>query len=422
MGISRVNLDRLLADLEAVNAIGAEPDGGVTRLAYTEADVRAHAWLRRRMEETGLTVEVDAVGNMFGWATHPGEGAILSGSHLDTVPHGGRYDGTLGTLCALEAVRTLLESGHPPAAPLGVACFAGEESTRFKVGCIGTQTIFGSLTADHLDLLRDDDGVTLREAMGRAGCRPEALGTARRSGRWAKAFLEVHVDQGPLVRDLGQALGIVTAIAAPDRFEIDVTGVTSHSGASEMGKRRDALAAAAEIVLLVERLGHARAGRGIVTTVGRMTVSPNFDNRVAGFVRMGLDLRGFDQSVKDEVAAEIEAGLREIAERRQVAARMAVVWKHPGARVPEPMVQLLEGIAREADLHACRIVSRSGHDAMFMSLVADIGMLFVRNPTGLSHNPQEAAEPADIFEATTVLAHALARLSSEPEGGGVWGA
>lgn len=412
MALRRINLDRLLADLQAVNAIGAEPDGGVTRLAYTDADVRAHQWLRRRMEEAGLTAEVDAVGNMFGWATRPGEGAVLSGSHLDTVPHGGRYDGTLGTLCALEAIRTLAEAGHRPAAPLGLACFASEESARFKVGCIGTQTIFGTLTADHLDAIRDDDGVTLREAMARAGCRPEALATARRTGRWAKAFLEVHVDQGPLLRDLGQALGIVTAIAAPDRFEIDVTGVTSHSGASEMSKRRDALAAAAEIVLLVERLGHAHAGRGVVTTVGRMTVSPNFDNRVAGFVRMGLDVRGFDQSVKDAVAAEIEAGAREIAARRQVAAQMRLLWKHPAARVPEPMVLLLEGIAREANLHACRIVSRSGHDAMFMSLVADIGMLFVRNPSGLSHNPREAAEPADICEATTALAHALARLSS----------
>lgn len=412
MALPRINLDRLLADLDAVNRIGAEPGGGVTRLAYTEADVRGHAWLRGRMEAAGLAIEEDAAGNVFGWAARPGPGAVLSGSHLDTVPQGGRYDGTLGTLCALEAVRTLRDSGHAPAAPLGVACFAAEESTRFKVGCIGTQTIFGRITADHLDVLRDDDGVTLRQAMARAGCRPEALETVRRPAGWTKAFLEIHVDQGPLLKDLDRAVGIVTAIAAPDRFEIEVTGVTSHSGASEMGKRRDALAAAAEMVLLVERLGLAHADEGIVTTVGRMTVSPNFDNRVAGFVRLGLDLRGFDEPSKETVAGAIEAGVKDIAARRNVKARLRPVWKHPAARVPEPMVGLLEAAARDANAHACRIVSRSGHDAMFMSLAADIGMLFVRNPTGLSHNPEEAADPADIGEATTVLTHALARLTS----------
>lgn len=404
---------RVAGWIDALAEIGGESEGGVRRLAYSDEDTRAHRWLVERMGELGLEVMVDAHGNLLGLpAACPREaGVVLTGSHIDTVVHAGRYDGVLGTLIALEAVGGLAASCAGRDLWPGVIVFAAEESARFGVGCVGSRLLVGAMAPDEPEALVDARGVTLLAAKTQAlaagyGCRQvDALPLAR-----VRGFLEVHVEQGTELRSKGVPVGIVTAIAAPSRWRVHLKGQQGHSGGSAMDERRDALAAAAEVILLVEREGLERVGAGIRCTAGAIHVDPGLLNTVAGSAQVGLEVRGFEAAAVDACASALQQGSHEIAQRRGIAVRWETVAAGHPYRVPAAMVEHLEAAARAEGIESLRLGSRGAHDAMYMGQRVPAGMLFAMNPTGFSHHPDEAVDAAALQAAGRTLVLALQRM------------
>ena len=306
------NLDRIQSDLAALSRIGATREGGVTRLAWSEAERSAHRLAADWMRDAGLSVWVDPVGNSFGAreGADPGLPSIMVGSHLDTVNNGGNFDGTLGFVAGLEAVRTLNERKLQTRHPLVVAIFAGEEAARFADAVLGSKLATGLTERAELDRLVDAEGITMAEAMRQAGFDPDRMSEAKWEASRLAAYLELHVEQGEVLEKERKKIGIVTAIAAATRFRLLLTGSADHSGATPMDARRDALAAAAEIVLGVERIAAAEAGPNTVGTVGILKVRPGVMTIIPGHVEMGIDIRDTDAAAK-RVAAEKVAAMAE---------------------------------------------------------------------------------------------------------------
>ncbi len=280
------NVRRLVGAIEELRDIGRDTNGGTTRLAYTKADIDGRAWLAERMANAGLRVEIDVIGNLFGWL--PGKNRVppvLLGSHIDTVVGGGAYDGTLGVIAALETVRALIADGWSPQGPVGVVSFACEEGSRFGMSSIGSRSLTGCLSEHDLSRLRDREGITLYDAIRAAGLSPDRVMTLRREPGWFRAYLEAHIDQGKELAEVGYPLGIVRAIAGISRYAVTFSGEHAHSGAAPMGRRRDAMAAAAEAVLLAEAAALERQGE-VVATVGAVEVMPGIINVLPATVRI----------------------------------------------------------------------------------------------------------------------------------------
>ncbi len=407
-----INAERLLADLSALARIGAEADGGVTRLAYTPAEQQARTWFIRRARQAGLTVSVDDAGNAL--ALEPQAGGvppILSGSHLDTVPRGGRFDGMLGVVAALEAVRAVREHDKmtQERRPLGVLALAAEESSRFGVACLGSQMLAGLLPEAALHTLQDAQGVTLLDAMKGAGLQPQPLHKIQRPRGWFHEFVELHIDQSDELAQADVALGLITGIAAPTRLRIELRGRASHSGSTPMEQRQDALVGAAEIILAVERAAMARRQQGVVGTVGILHVEPNAMNVVPGRAELGVDIRGIDEASIQETVQQIEQATTEIAQKRGLRATISVTSRSKPQRISQERVDALARVCQALGVAARPMVSRAGHDAMYLAALGPVSMLFVRNPAGVSHNPAEFARDEDIVAATTVLAAYLAQ-------------
>lgn len=409
----QVDGPRLLSDLAELAAIGADPAGGVTRLAYSPADRQTRTRFIQWAEELGLAVSVDAVGNIL--ALEPDHGAelpVLSGSHLDTVRRGGHLDGLLGAVTALAAVRAVRQrSGLPRRRPLGVLVLAAEESTRFGSACLGSRAMVGDLPAESLHTLADAEGVTLFEALQEAGLRPDRFAAARREPGWFHEFVEIHIDQAEDLARAGAPLGLITGIAAPTRLWITLQGEQAHSGAVLMSERRDALAGAAEVVLAVEAAASARAEQEIVGTVGVLRVEPGSMNTVPGRAELGVDIRGIDAAIIDQVVATVTEAAHRVAKARRLMAKVSLVSRAIPAQVAPAQLEALAEACRTVGAAQMPMVSRSAHDAMYLSQHGPISMLFVRNPAGVSHNPAETARDEDIVLAGSVLATYLAWLA-----------
>jgi allantoate deiminase/N-carbamoyl-L-amino-acid hydrolase len=411
----QVDGQRLLDHLVELAQIGADPTGGMTRLAYSPTDQQARAWFVSKAEEIGLAVSIDPVGNML--ALEPGAGnglPVLSGSHLDTVRRGGRFDGMLGVAAALEAVRAIRHRPDlPRGRPLGVLVLAAEESTRFGSVCLGSRTIVNDLPADALQTLADANGVTLFEALQQAGLAPERLSEARRKPGWFYEFVEIHVDQADDLVRAGVPVGIITGIAAPTRLWITVEGQQAHSGAALMSERRDALTGAAEIVLTVESTARTLAEREIVGTVGVLRVQPGSMNTVPGLVELGVDIRGIKATTVDQVVEQVKQAADQVAEKRRLTVKVSVVSRARPVQVSQRQIDRLIEACQTAGVEQIRLASRSAHDAMYLGQHGPISMLFVRNPAGISHNPAEEARDEDIIAAGSVLATYLAWLAGQ---------
>jgi hydantoinase/carbamoylase family amidase len=376
----------LAAELEAAAQIGAD-GGGVSRFAWTPELSQANDWLMQRLREIGLEAEVDAAGNVFGrW--NAGEGpAVLVGSHLDTVPRGGRYDGTLGVLAALATARALRADGVAPTRPLWVVSFNDEEGSRFQTGMLGSRAFCGELD------LEDWRRRGVADAMAHAGFEFERLAEAR-GVEGVGAYLELHVEQGPVLERAGAPLGIVTSIAGQARGVVVVDGEARHAGTTPMDTRSDALTAAAELVL---RVRDAASGiPGAVATVGRLEVEPGASNVVPGRVTLSVDARAPDQERLDALLGRLGLEL--------------------AATAPSAMDRGLMGVLREEierrGLEVVELSSGAGHDAGVLAAAGvPAAMLFVRSAGGISHHPDEETSPADVAVAVDVLAAAAARLA-----------
>jgi len=407
----RDDVRRVLRSIEELGEIGRDERGGTTRLAYTPPDVAARRWLAARMEAAGLQVETDAIGNVFGWLGRRAEKApVLLGSHIDTVPGGGAYDGALGVIVAFETIRSLASEGWSPYRPVGVVSFACEEGSRFGMSSVGSRALIGQLTQDDLSRLHDRDGISLFDALAAAGLSPEGVTGLRRQPGWFRAYLEAHIDQGPDLDEIGCAVGIVRAIAGMFRYRLTFIGQEAHSGAAPMGRRRDAIAAAAEAILITETSALERREE-VVATVGALEVVPGIINVIPGLVRIGLETRALSL----DSAKRLEAALRERIDDHAAARQVAVEWEVLSQSSPTEMSSEVRGIlcaaCQATDAPAYEMVSWPGHDALHMAQHGPAGMLLVRNPAQISHHPAESVREGDLGVLLAVLRGTLLSLA-----------
>ncbi|MGD9738204.1 MAG: allantoate amidohydrolase [Bauldia sp.] len=394
--------ERLMRRLDELAAFSDEP-GKITRLYLSRAHRAAADQLMRWMEEAGLSARIDAVGNVIGRLEGPAPRApaLLIGSHVDSVRDAGRYDGPLGILAGIAAVEELQR--HRAALPFAIEmiAFGDEEGVRFPTTLIGSRAMAGTLDPAALDAA-DGDGVSVAEALRRFGSDPSALATAAIDPRQALAYVEVHIEQGPVLERLGMPLGVVTAISGASRFNINVAGSAGHAGTTPMGLRGDALAGAAEMILAAERI--AAGTPDLVATVGSLEVPNGAANVIPGHVRFSLDIRSPSDAIRLDAIVRLREAFASIAERRGL--RLDLHRYHSAGAVPCDPV-LAEGIGRAIAAvghpDAPRLPSGAGHDGMAMAGLCPIAMMFVRCAGGVSHNPAESILTEDAALAVRAL-------------------
>ncbi len=354
----------------------------------------------------------DAVGNTFArWiGAEPELAPVGTGSHIDAIPNAGRYDGTVGVLGALEAMRALARTGYQPRRSIDLALFTSEEPTRFGIGCLGSRFLAGLLDESAGERLKGTDDRSLNEARAEAGFHGALSSVPLREGAYS-AFVELHIEQGPLLERGGTAIGVVTAIAAPASFRVIVEGEGGHAGSVLMPDRRDAFLAAAEIALAVESAARETGSPDTVGTVGVCEVFPGAVNSVPSRTRIEVDVRDIDLARRDAVLARIAAACDETAARRRVAVRIEPVNADPPARCAPAVIDAITSACAGRALSHQRMISRAYHDSLFMSRIAPTGMIFIPCRGGVSHRPDEFASPEAIADGTAVLADTLARLS-----------
>ncbi|MEM9352146.1 MAG: M20 family metallo-hydrolase [Planctomycetota bacterium] len=407
-----VDADALLAELHALAAISdcPEPPPAVTRVVFTETDLRARAYFTSLCELAGLTVRVDPIGNTFArWeGSEPDLPAVATGSHIDAIPHAGMYDGTVGVLGGLEAIRALQRKSIKPRRSIELILFTSEEPTRFGVGCTGSRMMSGALSPKQLSELTDESGDnydTVRQAAGFTG---ELADVALPQGHY-HAFVELHIEQGPELEAAGLDIGVVTAIAAPATVEFTLTGEGGHAGAVLMPKRKDALNAAAEIVSAIESLANSSPSSDLVATVGRLEVHPGAVNSIPSRVWFTLDLRDIDGENRNALLEKITAAAQEVANRRGVALEWSVLNADPPATCADAVIAAAEQAS--AGLQHRRMISRAYHDSLFMARIAPTGMVFIPCRGGVSHRPDEFSTPEQIAGGVKVLTETLATLA-----------
>ena len=424
--IDEVRLSNELDELARFTSAEPSPEGtAVTRVVFTGDDLKARAWLKARALQEGFDVRVDAVGNTFiRWTgIEPGLPAIGTGSHMDAIPHAGMYDGTVGVLGGLEAMRALKRGGHRFKRSIELLLLTSEEPTRFGIGCLGSRLISGTLDPHRADNLRDtletesvDTNATLKTVRTAAGFTGELASVQLQQGFY-HAWLELHIEQGPLLEREGIPLGIVTSIAAPAGYRFIITGFGGHAGALLMPDRRDALCAASELILSVERhvlaTNAASGSSDTVATVGTCGVFPGAVNSVPSRVVLQLDIRDTDPTRRETVMRSVRKDYAEIAARRSVTIEEELVNADAPAQSSPHIVGLLNDICVELGISAKKMVSRAYHDSLFMAQLAPIAMIFIPCRGGVSHRPNEYASAKDIARGTLILAHGLAKLAAE---------
>ncbi len=407
-----VHHGQLLEELKTLASFSSEPSPVVTRVVFTEADRKARAYLKQLCAEAGLQTREDAVGNtFFRW---PGTDATLAavgtGSHIDAIPNAGMYDGTVGVLGGLEAIRSLQRAGYAPKRPIELLLFTSEEPTRFGIGCLGSRLLAGATAPGAAQQLKDTDGKGLDEVRSEAGFAGQLEDVLLPVGHY-EYFVELHIEQGPLLEREGISIGIVTNIAAPASLRMEVEGEGGHAGALLMPDRHDALAAAAEVILAVEAAAKSTGVVDTVATVGMCDVFPGAVNSVPSRVRLSLDVRDTDLTRRDRVLSQIEHACNEVAARRGV--RVALEFLNADAPAVSD-ARILDAIAGACAAHGIsskRMVSRAYHDSLFMSRVSPMAMVFIPCRNGVSHRPDEYASPEDIARGVLVLAQTLAELA-----------
>lgn len=406
-------IKRLEEHFEQLASIGKEQSGGFTRLAFSDEDWKARDIVIDFMKQAGLTIRIDAFGNIIGRreGSNPEAAVVMTGSHIDSVPSGGNYDGVVGVLGAIEAVQCLEEAGEKNYHPIEVVVFMAEESSRFGVATLGSKAFCGKLSVTQLESLTDKQGVSLAEALRQRGLTPEHIEQARYEGE-IKAFLEMHIEQGKVLETSGKQIGVVTGIAAPTRMRVIVTGLADHSGATPMNMRRDALAAAAEIILKVEELARSEAHNAVVGTTGIIKADPGVMNVIPGKVELGIDIRGIDGESKERVLHKLTAAFDSIQSERGVGIAVTTISNDTPVKLSKDMAAFLLEICQQYSYPASLMPSGAGHDAMHIAHDVPTGMLFIPSRGGISHNPAEYAKIEDVAAAAEILAAGIKKLAS----------
>jgi N-carbamoyl-L-amino-acid hydrolase len=403
---------RLEAELAQLAAFSAIPSPAVERIVFSELDMQARAWLKDLCKTAGLEIREDAVGNTYArWVgRNPDLPAIATGSHIDAIPHSGRYDGTVGVLGGLEAIRALRESGARPARSIELILFTSEEPTRFGIGCLGSRLMSGSRDSSADTSLADSSGASLRHVRQKAGFHGDLASTKLAPGHYA-GFVELHIEQGPLLEQRGVPIGVVTAIAAPASLRIAIQGEGGHAGAMLMPYRHDAFLAAAEIALAIETAALATGAIDTVATTGICEVFPGLVNSVPSKAKLEADIRDIDGARRDGVISRLETACKDTAAKRGVTVTTEVVNCDDPASCDPKIVATIAAVCESENIRYDRMVSRAYHDSLFMSRICPASMIFIPCRNGVSHRPDEYSSPEAIATGTRVLAETLLRLA-----------
>jgi N-carbamoyl-L-amino-acid hydrolase len=370
------------------------------------------------MRQAGLKIHIDGIGNIFGRfeGSDRKAPAVLAGSHLDTVVHGGKYDGPVGVLGALEAIRTISENAIPVRAPLEVVCFVGEESSRFGFSTLGSSLVAGEVDLKDLTHAVDPQGTRLADVLSSLGISPRNLRQLQREPKSLKAYLELHIEQGPVLEAKGKRIGLVTSIAAPSRFRIVFKGRADHSGTTPMEMRKDALVASAQLIEYVEtvcRKYSSMAKGRVVGTVGAMKIEPGVINAVPGRAELSLDIRSTSAQSKARVARMVKDQARVIARRRGLGIEVLKIREETPVPLDPGLLRLTETICKSKGINYEIMPSGAGHDAMQMAKITPAAMIFVPSRRGISHNPLEWTDPDDIALGAQLLMETLIRVGNE---------
>ena len=410
-----IDAKRFERNFNAISEFGALKGGGLTRLAFSKEDLEARKFLINLIEKNGFKLKIDNVGNIFAIYDDGCEAdakPVCVGSHIDSVPNGGFYDGTLGVMAGLEALSSIKEAGIKLKRPLWLINFSCEESSRFKTATIGSKIISGKLSQQRLHELKDEDGISLFEAMSAAGFKPQNLDEAILKENSLHAYLELHIEQGPVLERSAISVGVVSGIAAPIRFEITIQGKADHSGATPMNMRSDALLAASHIIIAANKF--AKNKKTAVATVGYVHAKPGVLNVVPGEARLGVDLRDIDKASLAELNLELRNFVGELSRELKFSYEIRELSSDEPVKLSEHAINLLEDEAKKLGIKTLTLPSGAGHDAMNLTkLASSVGMLFIPCVDGISHNTKEVINFDDAVFATKILTNALIRLSDE---------
>jgi N-carbamoyl-L-amino-acid hydrolase len=408
-----IDQERLNSEIETLAAFSDAEPPAVTRVVFTPTDLKARAWIKARCQEAGLTVREDAIGNTFArWSgTDPNAPVVGTGSHIDAIPNAGKYDGVVGVVGGLEAIRALQRSGFRPRHSIELLVFTSEEPTRFGIGCLGSRLLSGTLSPDAAHKLKDKDEASLEDVRRNSGFA-ENLEQVKLPVGYYQAFVELHIEQGPLLEREHVPLGVVERIAAPASLRLTIEGAGGHAGGVLMPDRRDALCAAAELILALEHAAKSSGAIDTVATVGICDVFPGAVNSIPARVKISVDVRDTDLARRDGVMKALEAASQATAAKRQVAIHSELLNADAPA---ESGVAVVSALTKACERHGFRykpMTSRAYHDSLFISRIAPVAMLFIPCRNGYSHRPDEFASSEDIARGTLVLAETLASLAS----------
>lgn len=406
-------VSRLDLEIEELSLISAHPSPAVTRVLFSDEDLKARSWLTGLAKAAGFSTRTDAVGNLFiRWKGSDSSLApVATGSHTDAIPNAGKYDGVVGVLGGLEAMRMLKESGFEPQRSIELIMFTAEEPTRFGIGCLGSRMMAGTTSACAARNLRDPDGKGLEDLRKAAGCVGELDSVMLANGVYS-GFVELHIEQGPILEAEGIDIGVVEKIAAPAAFRIRLTGQGGHAGAVLMPGRRDALLAAAEIALVVEKAALESGSPDTVGTTGVLNVKPGAINSIPCDVLMEVDFRDTDLIAREQALKQIRLECEAICLRRQIGFEWTFINEDPPAICDPGLVDLVLKVAAEAGCSTKRMISRAYHDSLFMARLTPVTMIFIPCHKGYSHRPDEFSSSDAIHKGVKVLAGTLRSLAT----------
>lgn len=410
-----INAKRLEEMIYELGQFGLNEKGGLDRTTFTKPELAARDWLKEKLEKLHLTIKVDPAANI--WATRKGKEenlpVISFGSHIDTVPNGGKYDGALGVLIALEIITSLEEMGVETRHPLEIVSFSAEEPNPFGLSTFGSRAVTNKLEKDDIEHVKNSEGQLFTNALASAGGSFNSFEEVVRSPNEFSAFLEVHIEQGKRLLNQSIPVGVVTAITGIYREEIMVLGQANHAGTTLMEDRKDALVAAAEIVLALEETSKQHPSNEVVGTIGKLEVFPGAANIIPEEVKLTIEIRGKTDDEIREVLTELETNLQRISSNRSIQLRRKVVLDQKPAPMDKTVINIIEQQANLLGYSSCLLGSMAGHDATHMASITKSGMLFVPSIDGKSHCPDEESRMEDIEKVANVLLHTILKLDQE---------
>ena len=408
-----IQRERLVKDFDAMAQLTA-PGEGINRLAFTDADWEGRQYIIDRMIDAGLSVEIDDFGNVIAYkiGKKPDLPVVMVGSHTDSVPNGGNYDGVVGVLSAIEVIRSMTDDGYEHDHTIAVVSFMCEESGRFGNATLGSKAMRGELRLQDLYRLVDKQGISLYEALKGRNLNPDGIEEMAYK-RPVKSFTEIHIEQGKVLEHEQKTIGIVTGIAAPERFYVTIRGNADHSGATPMNLRHDALCGASKIILGIEEIASMQEEPPVVGTVGVVEVTPGAMNVIPGAVKLGVDIRSISEVARNSVVTLVKEFIDITAEKRGLSYTIETIAQDHPVEMHPAMIREIEEAVKSVGVEYMTMSSGAGHDAMHWAEAVPTGMIFIPCRDGISHNPAEFTEMDDIVTGAEVLDKVLKKLSLE---------